>query len=179
MSVLRTGVYANPDTPLWEDAGGLVRMTSASITALSDGPLGALGSQKFYDVVPPPEFVGKVCRISVSARIVGIAVETGTYACVMAGLQGYSVPPGGSSPTLITYGLQTLTTNNTANGDLWFSSSIDIVPTGDADLIGFYVYNRSGAGVVIASIEVQVLSCSISLIDTTPIYTQDICVPSL
>ena len=174
MSVLRTGVYANPDTQIWESAGGNAVMNSAGFTATSDGPIANLSSLKYYAIVVPAAYVGKTCRISISARIVTATPNSGTYASVMAGLQGNSVPPGGSSPTLITYGLQTMTTNNYNNGDMWFSSSIVIVPTGDQDDIGIYVYNRSG--ITLAVVEMQCTGVSIELIDTTPTYSNAICV---
>jgi len=171
MSVLRTGVYANNDTPIWEDAGGGVALTNGNVGGVSNLiPNGE--NRKFYDIVPPASFVGKACRITFSGTLTGLTMETGTTAQLLVGLVGiYNDPNGG---TATTQSLQSLTAFNTALGPLSFNVSMVIVPSGDADYIGVYIYNFSGVGV--ASVEMMANAGSIELIDAAPVYTQSIVV---
>ena len=168
MSVLRTGVYANDTTPLWQgdvaDAGGsVVQMVNLNtMTFLKIAPINNGVRRKMYNIDIPPAFKGKACQINVNVRVYAITMASGTTCTLNGELAVFSTDNAGTSA--LEQSIQTSTMPIVSSKELGFNMSMVCVPPGNS-IDGIYFTNNTGVNISTASF--QIASYSIQAIDTT------------
>lgn len=168
MSVLRTGVYANDTTPLWQsdvaDAGGsVVQMITptASIQKILTNIANGV-RVKAFNIDIPPAFKGKACLINASVFVFSVGVASGTTCSLLGELNVSTTTNAGTSSAEQTY--QVATIPIVSSRTLGFSFSMVVVPPGNGN-DGIYFTNQTGVNITTASF--QVSSYSIQAIDNT------------
>jgi len=174
MSVLRTNVYANTDTPLWvENSGGPGgSLTMVNTQSISSGAKSITNgaSVKFFNIVVPPAYQGKACSIVFNGALTITALASGTYASVQVGILCEFVSPT-SGTTLISAAQNTATATNIGAGvNLVVSTSLVVVPKVGSTYAGIYVQNQSGVNISACTLSPS--SFSIQVIDDTPVFDQ-------
>ena len=168
MSVLRTGVYANDTTPLWQsdiadEGGSAVQMINLSagsflkITNITNGQ-----RRKIYAIDIPPDFKGKACLITTCVRAYSIVMASGTTCTLSAELGVFSTNNAGTSALEQSISISTLPIVTAR--EMGFNMSMVVVPPGNS-IDGIYFTNNTG--VDITSVAIQMAGYSIQAIDTT------------
>jgi hypothetical protein len=168
MSVLRTGVYANNDTPIWQrdivDVPGdaFVYATANNYTLSKTLGIAAQTRIKFFKVNVPSIYYGKACRFTASLNCGQISQSTGSFANITAELFVRSINNAGGE-----YPEQCYSSGTSAlvsGGFMGMTLSVVLTPVDDA-FNGIYLSNTSNDA--ITSVTCSLNNFSIEVIENS------------